>query len=43
VLWARESGGGRVVYDALGHDERSLAAAAHRQILEQAVRWLSES
>jgi uncharacterized protein len=40
VLWAREAGGGRVVYDALGHDERSFAVAAHRQILHQAARWL---
>ena len=40
VLWAREAGGGRVVYDALGHDERSFAVAAHQQILHQAVRWL---
>jgi type 1 glutamine amidotransferase len=40
VLWAREAGGGRVVYDALGHDERSFAVAAHQQILSQAVRWL---
>jgi type 1 glutamine amidotransferase len=40
VLWAREVGGGRVVYDALGHDERSFAVAAHRRILTQAVRWL---
>lgn len=43
VLWAREAGGGRVVYDALGHDERSFAVEAHRQILEQAVRWLQEA
>jgi uncharacterized protein len=40
VLWARETGGGRVVYDALGHDERSFGVAAHQQILRQAVRWL---
>ena len=40
VLWARESGGGRVVYDALGHDERSFGVAEHQQILHQAVGWL---
>jgi hypothetical protein len=40
VLWAREAAGGRVVYDALGHDERSFAVPAHQQILHQAVRWL---
>jgi uncharacterized protein len=43
VLWAREAGGGRVVYDALGHDERSFAVAAHQQILHQAVRWLGSA
>jgi type 1 glutamine amidotransferase len=43
VVWAREAGGGRVVYDALGHDERSFTVAAHRQILAQAVRWLQEA
>ncbi len=40
VLWAREVGGGRVVYDALGHDERSFGVPAHQQILHQAARWL---
>lgn len=43
VLWAREAAGGRVVYDALGHDERSFAVAAHRQILRQAVAWLQDA
>lgn len=43
VLWARKVAGGRVVYDALGHDERSFAVAAHRQILAQAVGWLQEA
>jgi hypothetical protein len=43
VLWAREAGGGRVVYDALGHDERSFAVPAHEQILAQAVRWLGDA
>lgn len=40
VLWARNVGGGRVVYDALGHDERSFAVPAHARILHQAVSWL---
>lgn len=40
LLWARRVGGGRVVYDALGHDERSFAHPVHREILQRAVRWL---
>jgi uncharacterized protein len=40
LLWAREAAGGRVVYDALGHDERSLTHPAHARILRQAVAWL---
>lgn len=40
LLWAREAAGGKVVYDALGHDERSLTHPAHARILRQAVAWL---
>jgi type 1 glutamine amidotransferase len=40
VLWAREVGGGRVVYDGLGHDERSFSHPAHRIILCRSARWL---
>lgn len=40
LLWARTSGSARVVYDALGHDERSYAQPDHRRLLRQAVRWL---
>jgi hypothetical protein len=39
LLWAREVGGGRVVYDALGHDERSLGHPTHRTILRRAALW----
>ena len=42
LLWARPFGAGRVVYDALGHDERSLAQPVHRTILRRAARWLVE-
>lgn len=38
-LWARETGGGRVVYDALGHDSTSLQAPQHKAILQRAARW----
>jgi uncharacterized protein len=40
LVWAREGAGGKVVYDALGHDERSLTHPAHARILRQAVAWL---
>ena len=42
LLWARTAGpaAARVVYDALGHDERSYDQPVHRRILRQAARWL---
>lgn len=40
VLWARERGSARVVYDALGHDAASYDAPAHRALLRQAAAWL---
>ncbi|MWB98511.1 ThuA domain-containing protein [Agromyces seonyuensis] len=39
LLWAREIGGCRVVYDALGHDERSYDAPEHRRLVRNAARW----
>lgn len=39
LLWARESSGGRVVYDALGHHPSSYAVPEHREILRRAIRW----
>lgn len=40
MIWAREAGPGRVVYDGLGHDARSFDSAAHRELLRRSVRWL---
>ena len=40
VLWARMHGQSRIVYDALGHDERSYESADHREILRRCVGWL---
>ncbi|MFM8680364.1 MAG: ThuA domain-containing protein, partial [Alphaproteobacteria bacterium] len=37
VLWEREVGRGRVVYDALGHDVASLAHPVHRRIVLRAA------
>lgn len=39
LLWARQVGAGRVVYDALGHDERAYAVAEHRRIVRRGARW----
>jgi type 1 glutamine amidotransferase len=39
LLWAREHGGGRVVYDALGHHPASYAVPQHQEILRRAIRW----
>lgn len=43
LLWAREVAGARVVYDALGHDERSYAHDTHRTILRRAGAWVSRA
>ena len=40
MIWAREHGAGRVVYDGLGHDTRSYDSAGHRALLQRAVDWL---
>ncbi len=41
IIWARELGHSRLVYDALGHDARSYDSAAHRELLGRALDWLS--
>ncbi|HET8949738.1 MAG TPA: ThuA domain-containing protein [Solirubrobacteraceae bacterium] len=41
LIWARELGHSRLVYDALGHDARSYDSAAHRALLDRALEWLS--
>lgn len=43
VAWQRRRGSGRIVVDALGHDERSLGAAGHIAILEAMLNWLSNA
>jgi hypothetical protein len=42
LVWARQLGRSRVVADTLGHDVRSYESAAHRRLLSQSVRWLTE-
>jgi uncharacterized protein len=39
LLWAREHGGGRVVYDALGHHPESYQVPGHAEIVRRAIRW----
>ncbi|MBW0089401.1 ThuA domain-containing protein [Pseudonocardia sp. KRD-184] len=39
LLWAREHGGGRVVYDALGHHPPSYDVPEHAEVVRRAVRW----
>jgi hypothetical protein len=41
LIWARELGHSRLVYDALGHDVRSYESAPHRELLTRALDWLS--
>ena len=41
LIWARELGHSRIVYDALGHDARSYESTAHREFLVRALDWLS--
>jgi uncharacterized protein len=40
LLWARDYGQGRVVYDALGHDANSVNHPLHSTILKRAARWV---
>jgi type 1 glutamine amidotransferase len=40
LVWARTSGPGRIVYDALGHDGRSFDSPGHRELVRRSVGWL---
>jgi len=39
VMWRHQHAGGRVVYDALGHDRESLLQPDHADALRGMVRW----
>ena len=43
LLWAREHGGGRVVYDALGHHPPSYADPEHAEIVRRAALWATRA
>ena len=40
IGWVHRFGRGRVVYDGLGHDARSLTDPDHRRLITQAMDWL---
>lgn len=40
LLWVRRYGRSPIVYDALGHDQRSYDSPGHVAILSRAARWL---
>ena len=40
ILWAQHHLGGRVVYDALGHDPRSYDSAGHVRFVQRSMAWL---
>lgn len=41
MVWAREAGNGRVVYDALGHDVRSYDSADRIRLIQRSALWLT--
>ncbi len=40
VMWRHKPGGGRVVFDSLGHDSRSITEATHARLIRDSVDWL---
>ncbi|WP_018332060.1 ThuA domain-containing protein [Actinomycetospora chiangmaiensis] len=43
LLWAREHGAARVVYDALGHHAPSYEVPEHAAIVRRAIAWTSRA
>jgi type 1 glutamine amidotransferase len=39
LMWARQVGAGRAVYDSLGHDVSSLENPTHARIIRRAALW----
>jgi type 1 glutamine amidotransferase len=39
IVWSHTVGAGRVIYDALGHDSKSLHHPSHAQLLRESVKW----
>jgi type 1 glutamine amidotransferase len=40
IVWARDTGAGRVVYSGLGHDARSYDSPGHIELIRRSVSWL---
>lgn len=40
IVWAQESGAGRVVYDGLGHDRQAYDGADRQKLLMRELDWL---
>jgi uncharacterized protein len=43
LLWARASGGSRVVSDVLGHGVESYDCAEHRALIARSAQWLTRN
>jgi type 1 glutamine amidotransferase len=43
LVWARELGRSRLVYDGLGHDARSYESTGHRALLTRSLAWLASA
>lgn len=41
LVWAREFGRSRLVYDGLGHDTRSYESPGHRELITRSLEWLT--
>ena len=39
IVWSHTVGAGRVIYDALGHDCKSVQHPSHAQLLRETVKW----
>ena len=42
VVWTRQYGAGRVVFDGFGHDARSIGEPTHARLITQALAWVLE-
>jgi type 1 glutamine amidotransferase len=42
ILFARDVGAGRLVYDVLGHDSRSIEHPGHAQLIRRGIRWAAK-
>ena len=40
VMWRYKPGRGRVVFDSLGHDSRSVSETTHARLIRDSVDWL---